>query len=118
MASLAPAIIACGLIILALAAWWPAAPVVTAFALVAMGATCVTAQRYRGKPALAPTMCVHLAIYGALYALFVGAAIHGAARGTAGSTLPTSIDLAASLGPIVGVLCIVRDALRETRFAK
>jgi hypothetical protein len=98
--------------------WWPAAPAVTAFALVAMGATRATVERFRGSPALVPTMVVHLAVYGSLYAIFVGATIHAAMRTDAGIGFPAAIDLAGSVGLVAGVLCIVRDVLRETRFAE
>jgi len=107
-----------GLLILAVDMWWPAAPAVTAFALVAMGATKATVERFRSLPALVPALGLHLAVYGSLYALFIGATLHCAARGDGGIGYPTAIDLAASLGPAAGVLCIVRDALRQARLAE
>jgi hypothetical protein len=111
--------IACGLAILVVnSTCWPAAPAVTACALVACGATRVTIERFRGTPALAPMLFVHLVVYAGLYAIFVGATLHAAARADAGSVVPTAIDLAASLLPVAGVLCIVSDALRGTRLAE
>jgi hypothetical protein len=111
--------IACGLAILIVnGIYWPAAPAVTACALVAWGATRVTVERFRRSPARVPMLFMHLVVYVGLYAIFVGATIHAAARADAGSVVPTAIDLAASLVPVAGVLCIVSDVLRGTRWAE
>jgi hypothetical protein len=76
--SLGPACILLGLCMLLSAEWWPAAPVVTGMAIVALGATCAMLARVRRSPARLPAMLVHLAVYGSLWAIFVGAALHAA----------------------------------------
>ena len=58
--------------------WWPAAPMVTGMAIVALGATGVMLDRVRRSPARWPVMLVHLAVYGSLWAIFVGAVLHAA----------------------------------------
>jgi hypothetical protein len=114
----AQVLIFCGLLILMVDMWWPAAPAVTAFAFVAWGATRATAERFRSSPALVPVLCMHLAIYGGLYVLFLGATLHAAARDGCGLGIPAAIDLAASVGPVVGVLCVARGVLCATRLAE
>jgi hypothetical protein len=86
--------------------------------LVALGATCVTRARFRGRVAAVPVLVLHLAIYGGMYALFVGATLHAAARTDAGIGLPAAIDLAASLGPVAAALGVLGDILRGTHSAE
>src|SRR3972149_5187524 len=85
--------IAAGLSILLAAAWWPMLPAVTGMALITLGATGTTIARFCGRPALAPVLFVHLAVYGGLYALVVGATLH------AGSQASGGVGLAGGGGP-------------------
>jgi hypothetical protein len=97
----AAAMIALGLGFLVAAAWWPAAPAVTAMALVALGATALALPRLLQLQFAPVLIMAHLIVYGSLYFLFVGAVRHGA---TAGAQLGwhfwQSLDVAASVGPM------------------
>jgi hypothetical protein len=73
--------IALGLAMLIVATWWPALPVVTAYAIIALGATLATIHRFGGAAALPVVAMMHLVVYGSLYFLFVGAVWHAATRG-------------------------------------
>lgn len=114
----APALIAVGLSLLLLATWWPILPAATGMALIALGATGATAERFRGTPALLPVLVAHLAIYGGLYALFVGAALHAAVPTNGRVGLAAAVDLAASIWPMAAVLGLVGDVLRGSRSAE
>lgn len=114
----APTLIGTGLLLLFASVSWPMLPTVTGMTLIGLGATGATAERFRGTPALVPVLVVHMAIYGGLYALFVGATLHAAARTNAGIGFLAAIDLAASLGPVTAVLCVLGDVLRGTRSAE
>ena len=93
----APAFIAAGLAILLTATWWPAMPVVTAMALVALGATATTIARLRGAAAFRTLMAAHLFVYVSLYLLFVGAVCHAALTGPQdGLTFLQGLDLGVS----------------------
>ena len=94
-------LIAIGLAILISAAWIPGVPVVTAMAIIALGATNATFARFHGSPALCPVLLLHAVTYLSLYALFVGATLHAAAdASTAGLGLGPSLDLAVSVLPL------------------
>jgi hypothetical protein len=98
---LAPALVGTGIATLFAAAWWPAAPVVTAMAVIALGATEITLSRYRGTTALLPVVILHGATYAALYGLFVGARLHAAGNSAmAGLNGFEAFDLALSLIPM------------------
>jgi hypothetical protein len=93
--------IAIGLAILISAAWFPIAPVVTAMAITALGATNATFARFQGSPALGPILLLHAVTYLSLYALLIGATLHAAAvASTAGLGVGRSLDLAVSLLPM------------------
>ncbi|MEX0613412.1 MAG: hypothetical protein WD738_11930 [Pirellulales bacterium] len=77
----APACIGLGLATLIAAAWWPALPVATAYAFIALGATLATVDRFRGAAALRFLVVTHLFVYVSLYFLFVGAVCHAAISG-------------------------------------
>ncbi|MEX2317226.1 MAG: hypothetical protein WD669_08745 [Pirellulales bacterium] len=97
----AAAIIASGLALLVAAACWPAAPAVTAMALVALGATSLTLPRLVHQQNAPILIAAHLFVYVSLYLLFVGAVWHGATAGPrAGWHLWQSLDLLASLWPM------------------
>lgn len=74
-------LIGIGLAIQIAATWWPAAPVVTAMSLVALGATALTIARVCRHWAAAFVLALHLTIYVGLYLLFVGALCHAATAG-------------------------------------
>src|SRR5262245_59296725 len=92
--------IAAGLTILAAALLWPGMPGVTGSALVILGATSATVQRFHGTRTFLPIMLVHLATYGSLYALFVGASLHAAAQTGPVLSNHTVVDLVLSIGPL------------------
>jgi hypothetical protein len=107
-----PALIAVGLAILILAAWWPAAPIVSAMALLTLGATGATLARFGRSPSLRTILPFHIVVYAGLYVLFVGASQHAAATQTGGGNLWRTIDLAASVGPMAVAVWLSWKALR------
>ncbi len=115
---LGPTAIAAGLAILMAAILWPGMPVVTAMALVALGATCATLARLRSAAAFLPMMLVHLAIYGSLYVIFVGATLDAATRSGPGLSILTIADLALSVCPLAIALERVWCQLRTGRSAE
>jgi hypothetical protein len=109
-----PALIAVGLVVLLLATWWPAAPSVTAMAVLALGATGATLARFGRSPLLRTILPVHIVVYIGLYALFLGATLHAAKTGLGGGVdLTRAIDLAASVWPMIAALRISFAALRK-----
>ena len=73
-----PAWIGIGLGLLVASFWSPAVPVVTPMALVALGATAATTDRFRGMSYGYLIIVLNLTVYCGLYALFVGATLHAA----------------------------------------
>jgi hypothetical protein len=92
---------------------WPAVPVVSGMALVALGATQVTIERFRCRPHGFLVVGLNLAVYCGLYAVFVGASLH-LAEMSAGHHLRAAgaIDLAASALVILATLAAAGQALR------
>ena len=115
---MSPGLIAVGLLVLVAAGTWPLLPAVTGMALVMLGATMATVERFRGTPALAPIVVGHVAIYGSLYALFVGAVLNTTTSTSAGVGWSLAIDLAMSIVPLAATVRLVFDALRATRTAE
>jgi hypothetical protein len=111
-------LIATGLIVLLAAASWPNLPVVTGMALVALGASLATVERFRGASLAAPVLFGHLATYGAIYVLFAGAALHAASRTAGGIGWVVAIDLTISIWPLAIATALVIDALREGPLAE
>jgi hypothetical protein len=96
-----PSLVALGLAVLILAPWWPAAPVVSAMALLTLGATGATLARFGGSPSLRPILVVHIVTYAGLYVLFIGATLHAATKQGGGIGWQQAIDLSASLLPMI-----------------
>ncbi len=71
-----PVLIGIGLAILFAGAYWPSAPVVTAIAIIALGATDAMVSRFRDSVAALPIIVLHGMTYVLLYSLFVGARLH------------------------------------------
>ena len=104
-------LVAAGLALLIAANWWPGAPVTTAMALVALGATRATVARWAAAPLVLVT---HTTAYVTLYALFFGSACHAmAARGDDAWRV---VDLVVSTGPmaVAVVLAIVALASHKS----
>jgi hypothetical protein len=94
-----------GLVIFIAAGWVPAMPVVTAMAILALGATNATIARFARSPALIPVVLLHAATYATLYALFIGATLHAATGSTTGRLSAWSaLDLVASTLPMAVAL--------------
>jgi hypothetical protein len=75
----------------------PGLPVVSAMAMVALGATMATIDRFRGTAALRAGVSAHLFAYASLYFLFVGAVCHAAMAGPQnGLTFLQGLDFGAS----------------------
>jgi hypothetical protein len=102
-----------GLLILITFAWWPDAPVVTAIATIALGATDSMIARFRSSPAAIPIMVLHGMTYTLLYALFVGARLHVAtpAALTPGVSGLAMLDLIASAFPMAIALKRISSCL-------
>jgi hypothetical protein len=99
--AIGPASIALGIANLSAAACWPGLPVVTAMALVALGATLTMTLHWGQISRLRPLVAIHAAVYANLYLIFVGAVCHAALAGpNRGLSLPQSIDLLASVAPM------------------
>ena len=110
----APILIAAGLATLLAAAWFPAMPVVTAMAILTLGATDSTLARFRGTPAIVPVILLHTAAYVTLYVLFLGAALHAAtATAAAGPSVWATLDLAASAVPMAIAIQRIAGCLRQ-----
>src|SRR5215207_7888870 len=71
-----PIWIAIGLLLMLSAAHLPGTPVVTAMAIIALGATDVMVLRFRGSTQALPVMVLHGMTYSLLYAQFVGVRLH------------------------------------------
>jgi hypothetical protein len=98
---LGPQLIGFGVGLLLLNAVWPAMPVVTGMALVALGATSATVKRYCDSQNAAFIVAMNLLVYCGLYALFVGATLHQALF-AGGHRLGTfaAVDLVLSMLPL------------------
>jgi hypothetical protein len=102
-----PAMIAVGLIFLVANCYYSTIPVTSGMALIALGATLAVVSRFRRSPALPAVIVAHLLVYLSLYLLFVGAVLHAAfAKPTGGLSFLQSLDLAMSVGPMVGAVRI------------
>jgi hypothetical protein len=107
-------LIAVGLAFLIAGSWMPALPVVTAMAILALGATNATIARFSSSPSLVPVALLNAATYLALYGLFIGATLYAAtAASTASVSAWTVLDLAASTLPMAAVLHRTMRALRQ-----
>ena len=102
-ATAGPLLIAVGLGGVLASIWLPAVPVVTAMAILVLGATDATFVRFRHSPALPAIVLLHAAAYTALYGLFLGATLHAAATASV-SGVSTSTwaacDAAVSIYPM------------------
>jgi hypothetical protein len=102
-----PVIIAVGLIFLVANSYSSAIPVTSGMALIALGSTLAVFSRFRRSPALPAVIVAHLLVYLSLYLLLVGAVLHAAfAKSTGALSLLQSLDLAMSVGPILGAVRI------------
>ncbi len=109
-ATAGPLLIAVGLGGVLASTWLPAMPVVTAMAILTLGATDAMLVRFRHSPAFVPIILLHAATYAALYGLFLGAALHAATTTAAdhGLNAWAVLDVAASTFPMA-------FAIRHTR---
>lgn len=95
-------LIAFGLVVLLTSKWLPATPPISAMAILTLGATDATIERFRNSPACMYVLVLHATIYGALYSIFIAATLHAAGKtpdaliGTA-----TVCDLALSTLPFL-----------------
>jgi hypothetical protein len=88
----------------------PSFPACTGMALVALGATAITAERLGQSPARVPALAAHVTIYAAIYLLFVGATLDAASRHGGPSPL-TMLDLALSIWPLAAAAKAVAAAI-------
>jgi hypothetical protein len=105
--------LAVGLGVLILNGWSADVPVVSAMSLVALGATAITVDRYRGKWLGEIVVALNLVMYFGLYVLFVGSTVH---RATSQSDhrlgIAAAIDLAVSVLPLAIAMVVSCNALR------
>jgi len=111
---LAPWAIGLGLAILAAAMVWRLPPI-AGMALVVLGATAATLDRYRQTPLLRPMVVAHGATYSALYVLFVAAVIGPSAGATLG--IVEVADLVASIGLLAASAILIVGAWRSSSHA-
>jgi predicted permease len=109
-----PQLILLGLGVVIAGLLWPSTPVTGAMALICLGATLATAERFRRHPARGLLLAAQLVVYGSLYLLFVGATLDAAGRSGAGLSPLAALDLAASLGPTAAAVAVLAQALSET----
>lgn len=95
------------------APWAPAMPIVTAMAILTLGATDATIDRFRNTPAIVPVLLMHAIIYVGLYGLFIGATLHAAAASPAGLGIGTALDLIVSSLPMAITLQRILGGLRH-----
>ena len=108
-----------GLIILIAAVWWPGAPLVTAIAIVALGATDTVAFRFRASTSAVPIIVLHGITYALLYALIVGARLHMPAAAPPASVSGFVIlDLIASTFPMALALKRISSFLRQSTLSR
>jgi hypothetical protein len=112
-----PCLIATGLLMLLMDTGFPLLPVVTAMAVIALGATIAAIARLDGSPYASPALAAHLFVYASLYLLFVGAVCHAAmAGGRGGLSLLQAGDLLISAAVMMLVVRTFLAALtRPTR---
>jgi hypothetical protein len=81
---------------------------------VALGATTITVERYRGKRLGEIVVALNLVMYCGLYALFFGASVHRAPSPADHALgVVAAIDLAASTFPLAVAVITSCKALRE-----
>lgn len=108
-----PLLIAIGLALLLASAWLPALPLITAMAILTLGATLATIDRFAGSRAFAAILLLHGATYALLYGLFIAATLHASFDGTHTPTgTATRIDLALSTLPILIAVRHIATAAR------
>ena len=118
-AVLATTLIGIGLAMLIATPFWPAAPVVTAMAIITLGATEITLARFQGNASIVPLMILHGATYASLYVLFVGATLHSASvSSSAGIGLRTAFDLAASIVPVAIAVLRIFSHFRQATMSR
>jgi hypothetical protein len=94
---------------LAAGAYLSTVPVVTAMAIVALGATGATVGRSRTSSAAITVIAGHLFVYVNLYLLFVGAVCHAAVQGPeTGVSFLQALDMGVSVVPMA---LVVRKSL-------
>lgn len=80
---------------------WQGVPVVTAMALIALGASIATISRFQCAGRFRAAVGANLFIYTSLYLLFIGAICHAATSGSReGLDLLQSADLVISIAPM------------------
>jgi hypothetical protein len=87
-------------------------PPVAGMALVTLGATATTLDRFRSTAVRLPVVIAHSVVYGGLYLLFVAVVLQNSASGR-GIGPVAAVDLAASLGLIALAMNLVVGALRS-----
>ena len=115
----ATALIGVGLLTLIVSAFWPSAPVVTAMAIIALGATGVTLARFQGNAALLTIVILHSLTYATLYAVFIGATLNSTHQHSASNfAIWNTLDLTLSVFPMVVLLRRIYHALCQSRLSR
>jgi hypothetical protein len=107
-----PVLIAVGLGLLIADGYCRAMPVISAVAIIALGATRVVGLRFGNSPARQALVAAHLVVYSSLYLLFVGAVIHAAfVKPAAGLSILQAMDLTTSALPIIASIRIALGSI-------
>jgi hypothetical protein len=96
-----PTLIGAGLLLLLASTYCHGVPIVTAVALISLGATEVMIARPCAHARLVPITILHAATYATLYALFLGATLHASTATSTATRWPVTLDIAASLLPML-----------------
>lgn len=114
----APTFVGTGLVVLMASVAWPAVPPVTGMALVVLGATAATIERFRNGTALLPILLAYGAIYGGLYAMFIGAVLMSHVGPANQLAWRAAVDLVLSTLPMAAAIGLAVDAVREVVWAE
>ncbi|HEX3598651.1 MAG TPA: hypothetical protein VHU84_00835 [Lacipirellulaceae bacterium] len=109
----APVLITFALATLLASFWLTGLPLVTTMAVLTLGATFATVDRFRHAEALGSIMSLHAATYLSLYVMFVCATLYAPSSDvTHGLGRATGVDLGLSVLPMAISLRHIVDALR------
>jgi hypothetical protein len=101
-----------GLLCLIAASFYPPLPVVTAVALITVGASCVAVRRWPDRPL---AMALHLMLYVGFTLLFAGARLHAASVGDVPWRMVDALDFYLAGGLVALAFSATLQALHAKR---
>ncbi len=103
-----------GLLLLLVTTAVPSFPACTGMALVALGATAMTAERLGHSPARGPALLAHGIVYAAIYLLFFGATLDAASRCEGGLSVIARLDLSMSVLLMTSLIVTLAADIRRS----